>query len=50
MITFKMCIRDRYYYATVRDNLASRAATTSDTFRKYFTDTYDQFYTQARCV
>ena len=32
-----------YYYATVRDNLASRAATTSDTFRKYFTDTYDQF-------
>ena len=36
-----------YYYATVRDNLASRAATTSDTFRKYFTDTYDQFYTQA---
>ena len=39
-----------YYYATVRDNLASRAATTSDTFRKYFTDTYDQFYTQAEAT
>mgnify|MGYP002609955923 CR=1 FL=1 len=36
-----------YYYATVRDNLVSRAVTASDTFRKYFTDTYDQFYTQA---
>ena len=39
-----------YYYATVRDNLASRAATTSDTFRKYFTDTYDQFYSQAEAT
>lgn len=39
-----------YYYATVRDNLASRAATTSDTFHKYFTDTYDQFYTQAEAT
>ena len=36
-----------YYYATVRDNLVSRATTSADTFRKYFTDTYDQFYTQA---
>ena len=36
-----------YYYATVRDNLVSRATTAADTFRKYFTDTYDQFYTQA---
>ena len=35
----------------MRDNLASRAATTaSDTFRKYFTDTYDQFYTQAEAT
>lgn len=25
-------------------------ATTSDTFRKYFTDTYDQFYTQAEAT
>lgn len=31
----------------MRDNLVSRAVTASDTFRKYFTDTYDQFYTQA---
>ena len=36
-----------YYYATVRDNLVSRATTVSDTFRKYFTETYDQFYAQA---
>ena len=36
-----------YYYATVRDNLVSRATTAADTFRKYFTETYDQFYTQA---
>ena len=36
-----------YYYATVRDNLVSRATTSADTFRKYFTDTYDQFYAQA---
>ena len=27
--------------------LVARAVTASDTFRKYFTDTYDQFYTQA---
>ena len=36
-----------YYYATVRDNLVSRATTVADTFQKYFTETYDQFYTQA---
>lgn len=36
-----------YYYAAVRDNLVSRATTAADTFRKYFTETYDQFYTQA---
>ena len=36
-----------YYYATVRDNLVSRATTAADTFRKYFTETYDQFYAQA---
>ena len=36
-----------YYYATVRDNLVSRATTAADTFQKYFTETYDQFYTQA---
>ena len=36
-----------YYYASVRDNLVSRATTVSDTFRKYFTETYNQFYTQA---
>ena len=36
-----------YYYATVRDNLVSRATTSADTFRKYFTETYDQFYAQA---
>ena len=28
----------------------ARRATTSDTFRKYFTDTYDQFYTQAEAT
>ena len=31
----------------MRDNLVSRATTVSDTFRKYFTETYDQFYAQA---
>ena len=36
-----------YFYGAVRDNLVSRATTASDTFRKYFTETYDQFYTQA---
>ncbi|MDO4269691.1 MAG: HAMP domain-containing sensor histidine kinase [Eubacteriales bacterium] len=36
-----------YYYASVRDNLVSRATQKSDTYRKYFTETYDQFYTQA---
>nr|WP_297174555.1 HAMP domain-containing sensor histidine kinase [uncultured Agathobaculum sp.] len=36
-----------YYYATVRDNLVSRATAAADTFQKYFTETYDQFYTQA---
>ncbi|MDO5142908.1 MAG: ATP-binding protein [Eubacteriales bacterium] len=36
-----------YYYATVRDNLVSRATSTADTFQKYFTETYDQFYNQA---
>ncbi len=36
-----------YYYASVRDNLLSRATQTAETYRKFFTDTYDQFYTQA---
>lgn len=36
-----------YYYATVRDSLLSRATQTADIYRKYFTETYDQFYTQA---
>ncbi len=36
-----------YFYASVRDNLLSRATQTAETYRKYFTDTYDQFYTQA---
>lgn len=36
-----------YYYSTVRDNLVARATQTADTYRKYFTETYDQFYTQA---
>ncbi len=37
-----------YYYSSVRDNLLSRATQTADTYRKYFTETYDQFYTQAQ--
>lgn len=36
-----------YYYASVRDSLLSRATQTADIYRKYFTETYDQFYTQA---
>jgi len=36
-----------YYYASVRDSLLSRANQIAETYRKYFTDTYDQFYTQA---
>lgn len=36
-----------YYYASVRDNLLARATQTADIYRKYFTETYDQFYTQA---
>ena len=36
-----------YYYASVRDNLTSRATQTAATFHKHWTDTYDQFYTAA---
>ncbi|MGI6180781.1 MAG: sensor histidine kinase [Agathobaculum sp.] len=36
-----------YYYASVRDTLIARATQTADTYRKYFTENYDQFYTQA---
>ena len=36
-----------YYYASVRDNLTARATLKAETYHKYFTETYDQFYTQA---
>ena len=36
-----------YYYASVRDNLTSRATLKAETYHKYFTETYDQFYAQA---
>ena len=36
-----------YYYASVRDNLPSRATLKAETYHKYFTETYDQFYAQA---
>lgn len=36
-----------YYYATVRDNMISRATLKAETYHKYFTETYDQFYAQA---
>ena len=39
-----------YFYANVRNNLVSRATTVADTFRKYFTESYDQFYTQAEAA
>ncbi len=37
-----------YYYASLRESLLSRANQISETYRKYFTDSYEQFYTQAR--
>ncbi len=36
-----------YYYASVRDNLLSRATLKAETYQKYFTETYDQYYSQA---
>lgn len=36
-----------YYYASVRENLTSRATLKAETYQKYFTETYDQFYNQA---
>lgn len=36
-----------YYYSSIRDNLVKRVQLTAGTFQKYWTDSYDQFFTQA---
>ncbi len=37
-----------YYYSSLRESLLSRANQISETYRKYFTETHEQFYTQAK--
>ncbi len=37
-----------YHYASLRESLLSKANQIAETYRKYFTETYEQFYTQAK--
>lgn len=37
----------QYYYTTIRNNLMGRVNTTAATFRNYWTNSYEQFYSSA---